>query len=228
MSSADLKTAYELAAELLLSPDDRDAAKITRLNDEHAHSLPEVAAQISTFLASPDSDSVDEYTETLELAPSCPLYLGAHLFDEPSTCNGIGSSGRNPYMLEMLGIYEHFGLDLAGRELPDFLPVMVEFLAISLDAQVRDQVGLRRWFLEHHLQPGLGPLSDSLGKFESPYLHVIAALREAMAEDLRRMGDAPAWQPPDAPAKSVSLPVLGSNDSPRRGGARTTVMERCP
>lgn len=209
MKTDGLKTAYQLIAELFLSPGERDAQRVLALQASLSSELPQVGAFISEFLADPGSQSRGEYVQTLELSPSCPLYMGSHLFDEPSTCSGIGTSGRNAYMLELIGLYGHFEIELNGRELPDFLPVMVDFTWISLESSVRDRIALRRWFLERHMQPALDPLSDSLAKYKSPYLNLVSALRAAVGEDLRCMGDAPAWRPPDAPSPNdVSLPVL--------------------
>ena len=178
---------------------------------------------MSEYLAVPGTQWRGEYVQTLELSPSCPLYMGAHLFDEPSTCSGIGTSGRNAYMLELIGLYGHFEIELNGRELPDFLPVMVDFTWISLESSVRDRLALRRWFLERHMQPALSPLRASFAKYKSPYLHLALALRAGVDEDLRCMGDAPAWRPPDAPSPNdVSLPVLTETT---RGAVRAEALK---
>ncbi len=209
MATDALKAACQLIAELLLNPEQRDAHRIALFRKRLAPELPQVAIFITEFLADPGSQSRNEYVQTLELSPSCPLYLGSHLFDEPTTCSGIGTSGRNAYMLELVGLYGHFGIELNGHELPDFLPVMIDFMWISLESSPRDQPALRRWFLEHHMLPGLDALGVSLSKYESPYIHLVSALRAAVAEDLRLIGDVPAWRAPDAPSpKDVSLPVL--------------------
>lgn len=212
MATDALTTAYKLISELLLSPEQRDAKRVAMLQAHLALELPQVATYVTKFLNEPQSQSRSEYVQTLELSPTCPLYLGSHLFDEPSTCSGIGTSGRNAYMLELIGLYGHFGIELNGSELPDFLPVMVDFMWIGLESSVSDQVSLRRWFLERHVQPGLEALGASLTKYESSYLNLVSALRAAVDEDLRLIGDAPAWRAPDAPSPNdVSLPVLTEN-----------------
>lgn len=215
MKSTDLTSSYQLIAELLLPPDEREQERIMTFRAGLGPSLSRVDELIAEFIARPESWSSDEFVPTLELAPSCPLYLGAHMFDEPSTCNGVGSSGRNAYMLELIGLYLHFNLDQAGGELPDFLPVMVDFLWISLQTPARDQVALRRWCLERHVIPALEPLSESLAKYESPYQLIVSALRETAEEDVRRMGDTPAWRAPgDDDHQAVSLPVLSESEDP--------------
>ncbi len=215
MSSVDLKSSYQLIAELLLPPDERDRQRIKTLQQGLSPSLTRVAELVDEFCNHPESWSSEEYVPILELSPSCPLYLGVYLFDEPSTCNGIGSSGRNAFMLELIGLYQHFKLEVAGGELPDFLPIVVDFLGISLETPARDQVALRRWCLERHVLPGLDPLCESLAKYQSPHQLVVSALRETVEEDLRRMGETPIWQAPDEMDRhAISLPVLSESKEP--------------
>lgn len=213
MDSPALSVSYRLIAELLLHPDDRDEARVVSLR-AHLQSAPAgVAEVVLGFLADPAAYSRDEYVRTIELSPPCPLYLGAYLFDEPTTCRGAGTSGRNAYMLELAGIYRHFGFGLLGRELPDYLPIVVDFLWISLEHRERDGIGLRRRFVEHYVRPGLGPLYEKLSKYESPYALLVSGLQYAVEEDLKRMENAPAWQPPAQMSRgSRQLPVLTEGD----------------
>ncbi len=210
MCTADLTASYQLISELLLNPDDRDPERVEALRHGLEGALGEVHSWITKFLATAGSTSRDEYVQTLELSPPCPLYLGSYLFDEPTTCNGVGTSGRNVYMLELAGIYSHFGFDITARELPDYLPAIVDFLWISLENQDRDGIGLRRRFVEQYVFPGLKPLKAALQKYKSPYALLVSALQSAVEQDLSRMADdAPAWKPAEeASGTGVSLPVL--------------------
>ncbi len=210
MCTADLTASYQLISELLLNPQERDPALVKRLHRFLEEANEDVERWIAKFLATPGSTSRDEYVQTLELSPPCPLYLGSYLFDEPTTCNGVGTSGRNAYMLELAGIYGHFGFDITARELPDYLPAIVDFLWISLENQDRDGIGLRRRFVEQYVFPGLKPLKAALQKYKSPYALLVSALQSAVEQDLSRMADdAPAWKPAEeASGTRVSLPVL--------------------
>ena len=209
MDTRWLAPSYELIAELLLHPDDRDGVRISALLKRLDAEPPTELEPVRRFLSDPAASSKDEYVQTLELSPPCPLYLGAYLFDEPTTCRGIGTSGRNAYMLELSGIYRHFGFALSGRELSDYLPLAVEFLGISLERAARDRIGLRRRLLEQYVRPGLGPLKEKLRKYASPYVLLVEALESVVAEDVRHLGDVPAWQPPERrPDRGRRLPVL--------------------
>lgn len=197
----DLGAIYRVLAELLLSPAVRDRERI----DRDLMSLPDAPPRgcIERFLALPAAHSVDEYTQTLELTPPCPLYLGAYIYEEPSSCRGAGACGRNGYMIELGAIYEHFGFGLGARELTDFVPAMVEFLAVSLVLPERDGIGLRRRFVEKYLHPGLAPLRKALKKYESVYDLLIEALEMAVEEDLERLAGDPVWL---APEVQVAIP----------------------
>jgi nitrate reductase delta subunit len=168
--------------------------------------------KIQHFLTFPAAHNVDEYTATLELTPPCPLYLGAHMYDEPTSCRGAGACGRNQYMIELGAVYEHFGFRLAG-ELPDFVPVMVEFLAVSNEHPERDGIGLRRRFVETYLQPGLPHLRQALQKYESVYDLLIEALGCAVDEDLERLADDPGWLDPEV---KRTIPVRMGNSVPNK------------
>jgi nitrate reductase molybdenum cofactor assembly chaperone NarJ/NarW len=160
--------------------------------------------RIERFLASPAAHNVDEYTATLELTPPCPLYLGSHMYEEPNSCRGAGACGRNQYMIELKATYEHFGFDLAITELPDFLPVMIDFLAVSSAHPERDGIGLRRRFVDQYLQPGIPAMRKALQKYESVYDLLMEALEFVAEEDMERLADDPVWLAPEVKA---TIPV---------------------
>ena len=191
-----LRPAYRLISELLLYPEDRDAARIEAEMAGLEEAPAELRAPLEAFLAAPGAVSVEEYVATLELAPLAPLYLGSYLYEEPSSCRGAGMSGRNGYMLELANIYRHFGVELAGGEMADFVPVVVDFLGISLECEERDRIGLRRYLVETLLINGIESLLSALHKCESPYAHLVEALRAVLAEDIQRMAGGPKWRPP--------------------------------
>lgn len=207
-----LSASYRLIAELFLHPALRDGARVERLLARVAAAPAEVRQPLDAFLASDAGCSEDEYVRTLELSPPVPLYLGAYLFDEPNSCRGAGMSGRNGYMLELASVYRHFGFDVDGGELPDFVPLMIEFLAISLEHEARDRIGLRRRFVEHHVSPGLPPFADALRKYESVYAKLVEALGATVSADVAAMGDLRAWTPPDAPRRGRGLPLIDTKE----------------
>ena len=207
MDRIQLTAAYRLISELFLYPEDRDPARIETEMAALAVAPEALREPLDDFLAAPLSGSAEEYVATLELAPAVPLYLGSHLYDEPQSCRGAGMSGRNAYMLELANIYRHFGVELAGGEMADFVPVMVEFLGVSLARGEQDQIGLRRYFVETMLTTGLASLLAALRRHESPYAHLVDALGVALAEDIAQMAGGPKWRPP---ADDDRLPVAAT------------------
>ena len=100
------------------------------------------------------------YVETLDLNKRSGLYL---------TFYGEGDKReRGTALLRLKRMYRAAGLPLAGTELPDYLPVMLEFAAAAPPGY--GEVVLR----EHHAALELVRLS--LRERESPYAHLIDAV----------------------------------------------------
>ena len=100
------------------------------------------------------------YVETLDLNKRSGLYL---------TFYGEGDKReRGTALLRLKRMYRAGGLPLAGTELPDYLPVMLEFAAAAPPGY--GEVVLR----EHHAALELVRLS--LRERESPYAHLIDAV----------------------------------------------------
>lgn len=177
-----LRDVYAVMAELWCSPRDVDmpeakrgaAEAITELNGMDK----EAAALLSHFLKTPISE--EEYIELFELDPQCPLYVGSHVFDEPKTCAQAAVSDRNGYMIELLAIYRHLGLTPKGKELPDYLPLMVEFLALTASSQ--DPV--REKLIKEYILPFLPSMRSKLERLKTPYLYLLEALERVLKLDL--------------------------------------------
>jgi nitrate reductase delta subunit len=206
MDRTQLTAVYRLISELFLYPEDRDTGRIEAEIGRLVEASTELRAPLEAFLAAPAAKSAEEYVATLELAPLAPLYLGAYLYEEPTSCRGAGMSGRNGYMLELANIYRHFGVEMAGGEMADFVPIIVDFLAISLEREAEDRIGLRRYFVETLLINGIESLLSALRKCESPYTYLVEALRVALTDDIAQMAGGPKWQPP-ADSDQPPVPV---------------------
>lgn len=194
-----LAAGYELVAELFLDPRDRNGSRVPR-EPRHMAPLPDgVGRLLWSFLSRPEVWSSQEYLETLELAPPCPLYLGSYLFDEPLTCRGAGHSERNRYMVEARALYRHFGLETRGGELPDYVPLVVEFLRLSLDRDAPDADSLRRYFLETYVRPPLPAFRRALEEARTPYRLLAGVLETLVGLDLERLAAVSPWRPPEEP-----------------------------
>jgi len=180
--SQTLKDVYALIAELWCSPPEEDADRkefgkeaeevVKRLESIDSES----AMSLSRFLEENDI-AEEDYIDLFELDPQCALYLGSHTYDEPTTCATAAVSDRNEYMIELGGIYNHFGRKTNGKELPDYLPLMVNFLSLtaeSKDDPVRDK------FIEEYVLPFLPPMRTRLEELKTPYLHLLDALEKVI------------------------------------------------
>jgi nitrate reductase molybdenum cofactor assembly chaperone len=176
-----LRNIYSVLAEAWSPPQDIDEETSNLEGDALAEweSIDrEGAALLAKFLG--DRISETEYVELFELDPRCPPYLGSHSFDEPMTCAGAAISDRNGYMLDLLGIYKHFGMTPNGKELADYLPLMVEFLALSVDSE--DPI--RNKFVEEYMFPFLAPMRSKLEELKTSYLYLFDALERAIKLDM--------------------------------------------
>lgn len=185
-----LTASYKLIAELLSYPEDLNIAEIEATADELA---PAIAANISadaaglvqSFVQDLKSITPGEYIETLELAPKCPLYLGYWAFID----EGADSPQRRKFMADLLDIYRQFGLSLGGKELPDFLPVVIEFLWISLG---RNHKNARTQVITKHAKPWLPSMITCLDNVGSPYAKLLKALDTIIEWDLQHNASSPA------------------------------------
>ena len=177
-----LRDVYASMAELWCSPQDDDIEEVKGRAEEAITGLEgidkEGAALLSQFLENPIPE--EEYVELFELDPQCPLYLGSHAFEEPETCAQAAVSDRNGYMIELLGIYGHLKLKPNGKELPDYLPLVVEFL--SLVAGSEDPI--REKLIKDYILPFLPPIRSRLEELKTNYLYLLDALERVLRLDL--------------------------------------------
>lgn len=177
MSDELLKDIYALLSDLWCSPENGE------MSDEEIGNMlkrletmdKRTASEIISFLK--EKISEEEYIEVFELDPKCPLYLGAHTYEEPTTCAGAAMSDRNEYMIELLGMYNHFGLKIDKKELPDHLPLVLEFLSLTCNKKADP---IRKKFIEEYFLPYLPPMKNRLEELKSPYVHLIYALERVL------------------------------------------------
>lgn len=180
-----LAKSYRLVAELFVNPERTDRSGL--VEDAETEVLPtladeigeEAAATLRAFLDEYESVSVEEYIQTHELSPACPLYLGHYAFDEPETCRDISDADRNQYMVELKAIYEHYGFEVA-NELPDFLPAIVEFCWLTLP----DRGDALREDLQRKVLALLPAMQDRFKSSGSPYGMLLDVLEHLISFDI--------------------------------------------
>jgi nitrate reductase molybdenum cofactor assembly chaperone NarJ/NarW len=180
-----LKDVYGLIAELWCDPLDAEAngggfRKTAEDVIERLESIDQESAVLLTRFLANETIAEEDYIDLFELDPQCALYLGSHSFDEPTTCANAAVSDRNGYMIELVGIYNHFGQKPIVGELPDYLPLMVDFL--SLTAAANDDP-VRHKFIDEYILPHLPAMHSKLAEVETPYLYLLEALETVMGID---------------------------------------------
>ena len=176
-----LQSIYTVLAGLWSHPQDVDD-EVSDLEGEALATWESIDLEGATLLARflEERISETEYVGLFELDPRCPPYLGSHSFDEPMTCAGAAISDRNGYMLDLLGIYKHFGMTPNGKELADYLPLMVEFLALTVESE--DPI--RNKLIGEYMIPYLPPMRSKLEGLKTPYLYLFDALERALKLDM--------------------------------------------
>lgn len=168
--------------ELLGARDDLASAATDRVRPGPAG---DALARFCAWWATEDPISLQQhYVETFDLHKRCGLYL---------TFYGEGDRrARGQALLRLKRMYRAAGLPLEGSELPDYLPVMLEFAAGAPGG--RGEIVLR----EH--RPALELLRSSLRERGTPYAEVIEAvcstLGESSAADRARAMSLAAGGPP--------------------------------
>jgi len=83
-----------------------------------------------------DSDLIDlqaRYVATFDRGRAVSLHLFEHIHGE--------SRNRGQAMVDLLDVYRRHGFDVTANELPDYLPLFLEFCAYMPAAEARDWLG---------------------------------------------------------------------------------------
>lgn len=185
----ELAHVYGAIAEWLLYPEEIDPDSLSDASVSETLAAAraidvEVESRLRRFGDQRATVDAEQYVNLFELSPRCPLYLGTHQFEEPKTCNAAGLSDRNTYMLEIANIYRHFGFELSG-ELPDYLPAMVEFLALTAGrSPADDEVRVR--LIDKLMIRGARIVTEKLAQLDVPHRHLVEALVTCLEYELPR------------------------------------------
>ena len=114
------------------------------------------------------------------------------------------SRERGQAMVDLLAQYQSVGLCMQGRELPDYLPIYLEYASILPPTAAREAL--------HAVLPLLANLASALERRESPWLAAVAALctlagaanwRAELAQNAAQQERAPASQGYDRSGEHV-------------------------
>ena len=154
-----------MAASVLLEyPSAASLAKYDAVEAELGHLPRPLGDRLATFLGHARHVGADalaeQYVATFDLKRKCSLYLSYYLTGD--------TRKRGTALVAFLEAYRSAGYELAANELPDYLPVVLEFSAIG-DPEVAGVL------LGSHRQ-GIEVLREALEDLHSPWAGVVAAV----------------------------------------------------
>ncbi len=190
-------------ASLLLQYPDAGLAAARPVIAAAVEALPPspAAGHLSAFVSwftGQEADALERhYVETFDLRRRSSLYLTYYLHGD--------TRRRGMALLTLAQRYRAAGWETDGGELPDHLPVVLEFAALT--GPGRGEAPLR----QH--RRGIELVHRALVDAESPYRHVLAALTELLppptAADLRAVAELAAQGPPN---EDVGLDPYGAGE----------------
>ncbi len=130
----------------------------------------------------------ERYFALFDRSRTLSLHLFEHIHGE--------SRDRGQAMADLVTLYQNHGLDIAADELPDFLPLFLDFLSLLPDTEARTML----------TEPAgiLRALTDRLGARNTGYASVMAALADIAAAPTLAMSDIPEENPDDLEAMDAS------------------------
>jgi len=150
--------------------------------------LAEIDALVERLERSPALRSEAEYVEIFDRSRRTALHLFEHVHGD--------SRDRGQAMIDLAQTYERAGLVMAEGELPDHLPVVLEFASTQPPAQSRD-------FLRE-TAPSARAIFSALLERRSPYASVLAAVLDLAGEKAEKVVLPPepdideTWAEPEA------------------------------
>ncbi|WP_067860093.1 nitrate reductase molybdenum cofactor assembly chaperone [Nocardia shimofusensis] len=189
MSERDRRLVWRLAALVLDYPGQPLLAMLDELSGAAAELPDEVRLPLEPLLThlrvTPPLTLAADYVATFDLRKRASMHLTFYAYGD--------TRKRGMALLRFKHAYRHAGVELGDEELPDHLPVLLEFAATV------DPIGGERLLGEH--LPVIELLRLSLADNASPYAGalaaVVATLPPLTTADRRRIAELAAEGPPE-------------------------------
>ena len=121
---------------------------------------------LQKFMQWLDAQDVTElqagYVKTFDMTPEHSLHLTHHLFGD--------DRGRGPALIDLTEYYRGFGLEADAKELPDYLPLVLEFASTLEEIEARVFLG--------QTVKVLTQLASNLETAESPYAPLVRMIEK--------------------------------------------------
>jgi nitrate reductase delta subunit len=199
LSAEDGRMAHMAASILLDYPTEERRARFTAVAASVALLPGPLRKAFGAFLAAADAMSQQEleihFTATFDLKRKCCPYLSYYAAGD--------TRRRGMALVRFVEAYRAAGWEVAADELPDYLPMVLEFSALS-DSPIAQEL------LAAH-RDGIEVLSSALEAVSSPYAHVLEAVSlslPAIDEETRQRYLNLVNEGP--PTETVGLTFLGN------------------
>ena len=193
MSLINASTSLRVLARLLSYPDaalreNLPALRAALVSDNTVlpHRLAELSALIGTLESSDPLENEADYVQIFDRGRATSLHLFEHVHGD--------SRERGPAMIDLAQTYEKAGLFLAPGEMPDYLPVVLEFVSTQPPKEARAFLG--------EMAHIFNAIFSALEQRESAYACVLGALLELAGEKAHAVKVAPdepidaVWEEP--------------------------------
>lgn len=143
---------------------------------------------VTDLLANDPLEAQDAWLSLFDRGRSMSLLLFEHIHGE--------SRDRGQAMVDLIEAYRKNGLHLSSKELPDYLPLLLEYLSQRPEEEARD------WL--HHVNHIVGLLAARAGERKSPYALLFEILVEYAVGKVeldslrRRVSEEPRDDTPEA------------------------------
>jgi nitrate reductase delta subunit len=154
---------YQVLSALLQYPERALCEALPELSAAlapHEGALSRLGPLFAHLAATPLIDLQQQYVMTFDRNPSHSLHLFEHIHGE--------SRDRGQAMVDLLAEYSRHGLQMVGNDLPDFVPLFLEFIGQQPDDEAARLLGDAIHVLAH--------IGGKLAANASPYACVFALL----------------------------------------------------
>ena len=170
LADTDLATAWQVASLLLEYPSEELVCRAPMLREAVAGLPADVGGPLAAYLDVLDGaelgDLQRDYVDTFDVTRKCALHLTYFTHGD--------TRRRGVALVRIKQTYRRSGADLDTTELPDFLPVVLEFGAVhDLDGG---------WSLLGEYRSGIEMLALALRRRSSRWLPVVDAVRATLPE----------------------------------------------
>ncbi|MGB7816416.1 MAG: nitrate reductase molybdenum cofactor assembly chaperone [Methylotenera sp.] len=156
---------YKLLSALLDYPSQELVDHLTELSEYTAQNLDidpverdALRGFINHLQSAPLTELQADYVKTFDMTAEHSLHLTHHLFGD--------DKNRGPALIDLGELYKDYGVEVVTNELPDYLPLVLEFTAYLDDSEATV-------FLSD-AKKVLSVLTENLTKAESPYAALLS------------------------------------------------------